>query len=332
MSAPIAFTLDLEDHRPEGSSAEPRYRAVTERLLDWLDDWQVRGTVFVVGELIGEAPDLILSAAARSHEIGLHGESHTPLPELGPARFREATARATGQLADLTGCAVAGFRAPIFSLVPQAAWAPEILVELGYSYSSSVMPARHPLYGWPQAPRRPFRWPCGLVELPCPVTGAGPVRLPLLGGTGLRAAPGPAVAWARRRGRRLQGTWLYAHPYDFDPEEPRWTTDELGRLGSRLLWHGRRRMASRVRATVAGANVTMSEMAAAQRQSPVFTPSASGWPQARRSASEFPGSQSPSSKSPGSQSPGSEFPGSQSPSSELAGSKLPGSETSGSAS
>ncbi len=272
MSEPVAFTLDLEDHRPD-RSAELRYPVVTEALLDSLEDWGVRGTVFVVGDIIDEAPELIRDAAARGHEIGLHGAAHVPLPEFGPKRFREATAQATAALAQLVGRSVAGFRAPIFSLVPDAAWAPEILTDLGYSYSSSVLPARNPLFGWAGAPRIPFRWPCGLVELPCPVAGVGPIHLPLLGGAYLRASPGFTVAWARRRAQRHPAPWLYCHPYDFDPGEPRWTVEEAGRLGSLVLWRGRKRMAQRVRRIVAGSDVTLEELAAACRDAPVFEPS-----------------------------------------------------------
>ena len=270
MSDPIAFTLDLEDHRPD-DRAEPRYEAVVEALLDDLDSWGTTATVFVVGDLLDESPALVREAAARGHEIGLHGASHTPLPELGPDRFRSETGRATEALAELTGQPVAGFRAPIFSLVPESAWAPEILAELGYLYSSSVLPAANPLFGWPGAPRGPFRWPGGLVELPAPVFGVGRLRLPLLGGTYLRTAPGPLVRAARRRADGREAPWIYAHPYDFDPGEPRWVVPEVGRLGSLLLWHGRAGMAQRVRELAAGSRVTLADLAGACADAEVFT-------------------------------------------------------------
>ncbi len=271
MSSTIAFTLDLEDHRPD-RSVEPRYGLITERLLDDLDAWGVRGTVFVVGELIDEAPDLIRSIGARGHEIGLHGADHRPLPEVGAQRFRDATAKATEALAALTGSPVAGFRAPIFSLVQDTAWAPEILTELGYVYSSSVLPARNPLFGWPGAPTEPFCWPCGLVELPCPVAGIGPVRLPLLGGAYLRISPRAIVGWALHRTRSHRARWCYVHPYDFDLDETKWVVPQLGRLGSRLMWWGRRRMRPRVRDLVAGSNLTLATIAAEYADAAIFSP------------------------------------------------------------
>lgn len=272
MVSNIAFTLDLEDHRPD-ETVEPRYAAVTDELLGDLDEWGVTGTVFVVGEVARDDPDLVARVAARGHEIGLHGASHTPLPALGPDAFRAVTAEAADRLSQLVQAEVQGFRAPIFSLVPESAWAPEILGELGFRYSSSVLPARNPLFGWPQAPRAPFRWPCGLIELPSPVFGLGPLTVPLLGGAYLRVAPGPIVGWAAKRAP--EHGWLYAHPYDFDPDEPRWLVPEVGRLGSRVMWWGRSAMKTRVGQMVAGSRQTLADMAASMAeldQLPVFRP------------------------------------------------------------
>ncbi len=193
------------------------------------------------------------------------------MPEVGPAAFRTVTAEAADRLAQLVQAEVQGFRAPIFSLVPESAWAPEILSELGFKYSSSVLPARNPLFGWPQAPRAPFRWPSGLIEIPSPVFGFGPFTLPLLGGTYLRVAPRPIIGWAAKRAP--EHAWLYAHPYDFDPDEPRWVVPEVGRLGSQVLWWGRSAMKTRVGQLVAGSRQTLADMASSMPELPVFGPS-----------------------------------------------------------
>lgn len=271
MNSAVAFTFDLEDHHPN-RAVDRRYAATTESLLDDLDDWGVTGTVFVVGDLIAESPDLIRSIAERGHEVGLHGTDHQPLPQVGPQRFRAVTAAATESLAAVTGRPVLGFRAPTFSLVPASAWAPEILAELGYVYSSSVLPARNPLFGWPGAPTEPFRWPCGLVEIPNPVAKIGPVRLPMLGGIYLRIAPDILTRYARHRLRCHPALWLYVHPYDLDPGEPRWAMPMVGRIGRRAMWWGRGRMRQRVKKLVAGSDLTMSTIAAMQADAPIFDP------------------------------------------------------------
>lgn len=244
MSAPVTFTLDLEDHRP--SAAAPfRVPALLDELLGLLDELAVVGTVFVVGELADRHPDLVRAVVEGGHEVALHAWRHVPLTDLSPDDFRRETARAKARLEDLAGVSVDGYRAPTFSLVPETAWAADELAELGFTYSSSVLPARNPLYGWPGAPAEPFRWPSGLVELPVPVARLGPVGLPYLGGVYLRVLPELAV-----RGLLAltspRAPWLYCHPYDLDVDESYWVVPDAGRLGSRLLWLNRRRMRARI--------------------------------------------------------------------------------------
>jgi len=243
-TAPVTFTLDLEDQRgPNGS----RYAAPTRQLLGELHEDGVRGTVFVVGELAEADPGLVRDIAAQGHELALHGWRHVPLTTLTPDEFRAETARGKAVLEDLAQRPVLGYRAPTFSLVRDSRWAPEVLSELGFSYSSSVLPARNPLFGDPECPPRLFRWPSGLVELPCPVVRFGDIGVPFLGGVYLRVLPLPVVRLARRFQSADQVLWVYCHPYDFDPDEPFWVRPEAGQLGSRLLWHGRRHMLAKVR-------------------------------------------------------------------------------------
>lgn len=240
-ATPITFTLDLEDHRPD-RHAEVRYPAIMGQILDWLDKRSITATVFVVGEVAEERPEVVRDVATRGHEVALHCWRHVPLTELDPGSFREETAKGKSLLEDLTGTAVEGYRAPTFSLVPATAWAVDVLGELGFNYSSSVLAGSNPLFGWPAAPRTPFRWPNGLAEFPVPVAGAGRFCVPYLGGTYLRVLPWPLVAAARRlhRGReRAAAPWTYTHPYDFDVDEPRWKVPDAGRL-STLLWVGRK--------------------------------------------------------------------------------------------
>lgn len=269
--SPVVFTLDLEDHRPD-DTAELRFPAVTDELLDDLEKWGVIGTVFVVGDVVRDQPNLVARVAARGHELGLHGATHTPLPEVGPDEFRRVTADAADRLAQTVQAPVHGFRAPIFSLVPDSGWAPAILAELGFVYSSSVLPARNPLYGWPEAPAEPFRWPDGLVEIPSPVFGLGPLTVPLLGGVYLRVAPAPLVRWAARRAP--DHAWLYSHPYDFDPGEARWVIPDVGRVGSRIMWWGRRGMRDRVERITAGGRRRLIDVVQSLDPStlPTFTP------------------------------------------------------------
>ncbi len=256
----MIFTLDLEDHRPH-DGAEVRFPTVVDHLLDALDASAIRGTVFVVGEVAASHPDLVARVAARGHELALHGARHVPLPEVGPTSFRSETAAARDRIEQAAQVPCRGYRAPIFSLVPASAWAPDLLAEIGFAWSSSVLPAANPLYGWPDAPRHPFRWSGGVVELPCPTVGPGRWAVPF-GGTYLRLAPGALVTVAARRLARRDDAWCYVHPYDLDPDEPRWVVPEVGRLASRMLWWRRRGMLGRVTRLCAGSRTTLGEIAA----------------------------------------------------------------------
>jgi len=231
----ITVTLDIEDHlgryEPKG-----RYTDNTRRILDFLGDHgrrigrPIRGTFFVVGRVAEAAPALVRDIAAAGHEVACHSYRHTPLDRETPQSFRAETHRAKDALEQAVSVPVTGYRAPIFSLTRRTVWALEELGALGFSYSSSVLPASSALYGYPGLPQVPFRWPNGLVEFPVPLARFGPARLPFLGGVYLRYFPsGLTRRFAARAG---QGTvlWTYMHPYDFDASEP------FARMPDTPLW------------------------------------------------------------------------------------------------
>ncbi len=139
-----------------------------------------------------------------------------------------------------------GYRAPIFSLVRHTAWAADILSELGFIYSSSVLPAKSPLFGYPECPSSPFTWPSGLIELPVPVVSVGATGIPFLGGIYLRVLPWSVVRLGLSVCGGRQSLWTYCHAHDFDADEPFHVIDHLGWAASRLFFAGRRRMFSRI--------------------------------------------------------------------------------------
>jgi polysaccharide deacetylase family protein (PEP-CTERM system associated) len=236
---PTTFTLDLEDHRPQPNSA-PRYPEITYKILDFLSERGVKGTFFVLGEVAERHPELLRRIHQEGHEIGFHTYAHVPLTRETPERFRQQTKDSKALLEDLTGAAVLGFRAPIFSLTAQTLWVLPILQELGFTYSSSVLPLAHPLYGFPGAPQNPFRWKDSLLEIPVPVARIGPASLPFLGGVYMRYLPEFLLIRLLRQRRETDGLWTYCHPYDFDPEEQFVVMREATALVSFILWMNRR--------------------------------------------------------------------------------------------
>lgn len=248
MSA-ITFTLDLEETAPEGSAS--RIEGVTDRVLEALAAAAVRGTMFIVGEIAQSRPALVRRIAAAGHEVALHGWEHAPLADIGPERLGEQLKRGRDVLEQAAQAPVVGFRAPMFSLVPAVHWSLDLIADAGFHYSSSVLPARSPLWGDPTSPRHPFRWPNGLLELPCPVATFGRIANPYLGGVYFRVLPWAMVRYGLSQAAADEVLWLYCHPYDFDAGEPFRPRPELGRY-SRLMYVGRRRMLSRVERVLAG--------------------------------------------------------------------------------
>jgi polysaccharide deacetylase family protein (PEP-CTERM system associated) len=240
------FSVDVEDYfhveafadvvdRSRWDSYDCRVEANTRRLLDLLDERRTSGTFFFLGWVAERYPGLVREVVARGHEPACHSYWHRLIYGLTPAEFREDTRRAKDVIEQAGGIPVHGYRAPSYSITPRSLWAPEILVEEGFRYDSSIFPIRHDIYGMPRAPRSPFRiaTPSGpLVEYPLTTFRLfGEQNLPVAGGGYLRILP----FWYTRLGigrARRQGVHViaYVHPWEIDAVQPR----IAARLRSRL--------------------------------------------------------------------------------------------------
>ncbi len=236
----LTFTLDLEDHRPYAAYPR-RYIDVTHTILDFLDEREINATVFVLGRVAHEEPSLIREVASRGHEIAFHSFAHLHLTEENPARLRQETGDNKKYLEDLTGTAITGYRAPALSLTRQSVWAVDVIGELGFSYSSSLLPGKNPISGFPGAPAHPFRWPNGLLEIPVPIAHIGPVVLPFLGGIYLRYLPRSVILRFLAKADDRQSYWAYCHPHDFDHEQPFYKMAGVSLAVSLALWFNRKR-------------------------------------------------------------------------------------------
>ena len=238
-ASPFVFSIDLEDHRPDPSYPK-RYPEVTRSLLDFLAERNIRASVFVLGRLVREEPGLIREIAERGHEVAYHYAQHVHLTRETPERFVQQSREDIKFIEDLIGKSLSGYRAPAFSLTPESAWAIEAIQELGFCYSSSVMPVKNPINGYPGAPRKAFYWPNGLLEIPAPVAELGPLSVPFLGGIYLRYLPTAAITRFIKRYSSDQEKWIYCHPHDFDHQERFFQIEGTSFLVSLLLWFNRR--------------------------------------------------------------------------------------------
>lgn len=235
MTAANAMTVDVEDYFQVQAFASVIDRAAWEtmpcwveanmdRILQQFDQAGVTATFFTLGWIAERYPAVVRRIVAAGHELASHGYGHARADGQTPEQFRADVRRARFLLQDLGGVVVAGYRAPTFSIGPRNAWAFDVLDEEGHSYSSSVYPVRHDLYGAPDAPRFPYRPGAGaLVEIPMTTVRIGGRNLPCAGGGYFRLMPYALFRLLLRRFNRLDAASgvFYFHPWEIDPGQPR---------------------------------------------------------------------------------------------------------------
>jgi polysaccharide deacetylase family protein (PEP-CTERM system associated) len=229
-----AMTVDVEDwfqvqafagtiSRDDWDGLERRVEANTDRILAMFADAGVCGTFFTLGWVAERHPALVRRIVSAGHELASHGYWHRLAHEQSPADFAEDVGSARKLLEDAGGVAVVGYRAPTFSINKLNPWAFDVLTEQGYTYSSSIYPVRHDLYGMPDAPRFPYRPRNGaLLEIPMTTVHAAGRNFPCAGGGYFRLLP-YSLYRAALRGFNRDGTpgIFYTHPWEIDAGQPR---------------------------------------------------------------------------------------------------------------
>lgn len=229
-----ALTVDVEDYfqvsafepyipRSDWDHRECRVERNVHRILDLFDQHGVRATFFTLGWVAQRYPGLVREIAARGHEVASHGYCHQRASDLDPPSFMADISRAKQLLEDTSGQAVAGYRAPSFSIGERNLWAFDCLAEAGYRYSSSIYPIRHDHYGMPDAPRFAHEVRPGLTEIPVSTLRLFHTNLPSSGGGYFRLLPYAVSSWMLRRINQVERrpAIFYFHPWEIDPGQPR---------------------------------------------------------------------------------------------------------------
>jgi polysaccharide deacetylase family protein (PEP-CTERM system associated) len=237
-----ALTVDVEDYyhvsafekwipREAWDGLESRVERSTWKILHILDRAGVSATIFMLGWVAKNCPSLVRAIHRAGHQIGCHSFWHRLVYEQTTQQFREDLRRARGTLESMIGQRVLAYRAPSFSITKRSLWAIDVLIEEGFRIDSSIFPTYHPRYGLPGTPLSPHRIqrPTGtLWECPPPVCRVLGYPLPVGGGGYLRLFP---YTWTRHWLRKVnyagRPTVVYLHPWELDPEQPRFA---FGRL------------------------------------------------------------------------------------------------------
>ena len=226
--------IDFEDwYHPElvkkyvkDKTHEPLMHKGLDKIIELLRKNETLATFFVVGELIENNPEIVDKLLDNDHEIGFHTMHHDRIDSLG---FREKFSEEIKQFSELTNKKSRGFRAPTFSLNNDSSWIIDTLIEHGYVYDSSIVPAKLDLYGLPNAEVKPYRISsenidknsenAKLIEFPLMITKFLGKKIPAGGGFFLRTLPGKIIknAIKKYQNQNMPATF-YIHSWELTPE------------------------------------------------------------------------------------------------------------------
>ncbi|MEW6417383.1 MAG: XrtA system polysaccharide deacetylase [Nitrospirota bacterium] len=241
-----ALTIDVEDYYmvsafedvikfEDWHRYESRVERNTHKILDLLDEYQVKATFFVLGWVAEHYPNLVRDIHASGHEIACHGYNHRLIYHLTPDEFREDVRIAKSILEDTIGTQVIGYRAASYSIVKRTLWALDILIEEGFLYDSSIFPVHHDRYGLPGADRFPYaikRNNSTIVEFPPSTYRIFNQNIPIAGGGYLRLYPLQITKAVIKRinEKEKKIAILYIHPWEIDVEQPRLNGRRISRI------------------------------------------------------------------------------------------------------
>ncbi|MBU0679595.1 MAG: polysaccharide deacetylase family protein [Verrucomicrobia bacterium] len=234
MNKIFLFSIDLEEfYAVRSNFRRTPLPHLTESYLEFLKRHNAKTTFFIVGELAEQFKSTIRDIAAEGHELACHTFAHRSLDQYNATSLREDLLRNMEALRNCADVDIVGFRAPILSLTERTQWAYDVLAELGFKYSCSVLPSENPLHGWPGFGNKP-KMMSGVLEIPVTLARFMWLRVPIGAGTYFRCLPMSLIGRAFRRcaedGVPVAG---YFHPYDIDTGQERVMSRGVG--GSRTL-------------------------------------------------------------------------------------------------
>ena len=111
-------------------------KVATPRILDLLDDHDIKASFFIPGYVAEKHEELVKDIVRRGHEVGHHGYIHEPPASLNPEEEWEVLERGISILERITGKKPLGYRSPAWEL---SGYSLEYLATLGFKYDASLM-------------------------------------------------------------------------------------------------------------------------------------------------------------------------------------------------
>jgi polysaccharide deacetylase family protein (PEP-CTERM system associated) len=234
----ILLTFDVEDwfqvenfkeYIPFSTwnSFELRVEKNTHKILDLLDSFSFKpkATFFILGWIAEKLPELVRQIHQRGHEVASHGNDHHLCRSLTESDLITDLKTSKERLETLINSRVYGFRAPSFALDDMVLQA---IAQAGYLYDSSYNSfSAHGRYGTIDLSHAQKKHACYRIndhfyELPVSNLKVREAVIPLGGGGYFRLFPFPLFKLGMTSVLRHDKAFVfYAHPWEFDPSQPR---------------------------------------------------------------------------------------------------------------
>ena len=118
------------------SMAEYGPSVATWRILDMLDDFDIKASFYVPGYVAETHEDLVNEIARRGHEVAHHGYMHESPASMDPEEEEQVLEKGIAILENLVGEKPRGYRSPGWELSEVSL---ELLASHGFSYDTSLM-------------------------------------------------------------------------------------------------------------------------------------------------------------------------------------------------
>ena len=116
-----ALTIDVEDYfqvsafesfisKNQWDSIPHRVESNTHKILDMLNEKQVKATFFTLGWIAERYPEMVKRIVSDGHELACHGYEHIRVTEQTPEQFRSDVYKAKNILEQFTGKQIKGLR------------------------------------------------------------------------------------------------------------------------------------------------------------------------------------------------------------------------------
>ena len=247
------FSVDLEDVRlrvTNGLSYSPQVEKMIDLYLGFLSEYNAKATFFTVGNITTHYPGLIAKIVKEGHEIACHSDQHVPVTLQSKTEFKEDLLVNRKKLLENGAEKIVGYRAPTFSLTQQTSWVYEILSELNFTYSSSVLPEHNPLFGWKDFGHQPKKMNRTIWELPMNINKYVYPKTPFAGGVYFRVLPFYIIKknFEHYFSRNMVVN-SYFHPYDVDTEQENFMHPEIHNnlFYNTLMYYNRKNVFHRLR-------------------------------------------------------------------------------------